>query len=424
MPVSSNIAQHLPHLRRFARALSGSQSSGDAYVASLLEVIGADPSSFPDNASPRVALYKAFTRVWNSVSLNLEGNAAGEEDHGAADRTIEVMTPLPRQAFLLHSVEAFDIEEVATILDMPVSEVTALIDEAGQEIAAHIATEVLILGLFAAGFNLVFGYTGMLSLGHAAFFGLGCYASAMLLLHLETPLVLALLAATLGGGVLALLIGFFCVRLTEVYFTMLTLAFGMMVFSIAQKWRSVTNGSDGITGFSVGEFGLGIGLNLANPAVFYQVTFVVVALAAAVLYLITISPFGLILRAMAENPERVAFTGIPVRRYRLYSFAISGTFSGLAGGLYAPFTRVASPDMVHWAQSAEPVLMSILGGSTTFLGPFVGSAIFVLLETWITSYTERWMLFLGIALALMVMYLRRGLFGTAWAWIETRTRRS
>lgn len=145
MPVSSNIAQHLPHLRRFARALSGSQSSGDAYVASLLEVIGADPSSFPDNASPRVALYKAFTRVWNSVSLNLEGNAAGEEDHGAADRTIEVMTPLPRQAFLLHSVEAFDIEEVATILDMPVSEVTALIDEAGQEIAAHIATEVLII---------------------------------------------------------------------------------------------------------------------------------------------------------------------------------------------------------------------------------------------------------------------------------------
>jgi len=287
-----------------------------------------------------------------------------------------------------------------------------------------VVTEILILGLFAAGFNLVFGYTGMLSLGHAAFFGFGCYASAMLLLHLEAPLILALLAATIGGGLLALVIGFFCVRLSEVYFTMLTLAFGMMVFSIAQQWRSVTNGSDGITGFSVGSFGLGLDLTLANPAVFYQVTLAVVVLAAIVLYLITISPFGLVLRAMAENPERVAFTGIPVRRYRLYSFAISGLFSGLAGGLFAPFTRVASPDMVHWAQSAEPVLMSILGGAGVFLGPFVGSAIFVLLETWITSFTDRWMLFLGVVLALMVMYLRRGLFGTAVEWLQRKVRPS
>lgn len=145
MSVSTNIAPYLPHLRRFARALSGSQSSGDAYVGSLLEALGTDPSSFPENSSPRVALYKAFTRVWNSVSLNLENGSADEGGHDAADRTIEVMTPLPRQAFLLHSVEAFDIEEVATILDLPVSEVTALIDEAGQEIATRIATDVLII---------------------------------------------------------------------------------------------------------------------------------------------------------------------------------------------------------------------------------------------------------------------------------------
>lgn len=276
-----------------------------------------------------------------------------------------------------------------------------------------VASEILILGLFAAGFNLVFGYTGMLSLGHAAFFGFGAYVTAMLLLHFDTPLALALLASLAGGGLLALVIGFFCVRLTEVYFTMLTLAFGMMVFSVAQQWRSFTGGSDGITGFTVGAFGLGLDLNLGNPAVYYHLTLVIVTLAAMCLYLITVSPFGLVLRAMAENPERVAFTGIPVRRYRLYSFVISGAFSGLAGGLFAPFTRVASPETLHWSQSAEPVLMSILGGSATFLGPFIGSAIFVLLETWITSFTDRWMLFLGIVLALMVMYLRRGLLGTA-----------
>lgn len=276
-----------------------------------------------------------------------------------------------------------------------------------------VAAEILILGLFAAGFNLVFGYTGMLSLGHAAFFGFGAYVTAMLLLHFDTPLAFALIASLAGGGLLALVIGFFCVRLTEVYFTMLTLAFGMMVFSVAQQWRSFTGGSDGITGFAVGSFGLGLDLTLGNPAVYYQLTLVIVTLAGICLYLITISPFGLILRAMAENPERVAFTGIPVRRYRLYSFVISGAFSGLAGGLFAPFTRVASPETLHWSQSAEPVLMSILGGSATFLGPFIGSAIFVLLETWITSFTDRWMLFLGIVLALMVMYLRRGLLGTA-----------
>lgn len=278
-----------------------------------------------------------------------------------------------------------------------------------------VATEIVILGLFAAGFNVVFGYTGMLSLGHAAFFGIGCYAAAMLLLHLETPLLVALAAAALAGGVLAVVIGFFCVRLTEVYFTMLTLAFGMMAYSVAQQWRSVTGGSDGITGFPVGELGLGLEANLANPVVFYRLALVIVALAGVVLYVIKISPFGLVLRAMAENPERVAFTGIPVRRYRLYSFIISGVFSGLAGGLFAPFNRVANPDMAHWSMSAEPVLMSILGGAGTFLGPFVGAGIFVLLETWITSYTDRWMLFLGIVLALMVMYLRRGLLGTALA---------
>lgn len=276
-----------------------------------------------------------------------------------------------------------------------------------------VATEILVLGLFAAGFNVVFGQTGMLSLGHAAFFGIGCYATAMLLLHLGTPLLVALAAAALAGGVLALVIGFFCVRLTEVYFTMLTLAFGMMVYSVAQQWRSVTGGSDGITGFPVGELGLGLGLALADPAVFYRVALVLVVLAGAVLYVIRISPFGLVLRALAENPERVAFTGIPVRRYRLYSFTISGVFSGLAGGLFAPFNRVASPVMVHWSTSAEPVLMSILGGAGTFLGPFVGAALFVLLEIWITSFTDRWMLFVGIVLALMVMYLRRGLLGTA-----------
>lgn len=275
-----------------------------------------------------------------------------------------------------------------------------------------VATRILLLGLFAASFNLIFGYTGMLSFGHAAFFGAGAYTSALILLHLGWPLIAVLCVAMLVSALLAWLIGYFCVRLDEVYFAMLTLAFGMMAFAVVHQWRSLTNGSDGIAGFPLGRFGLGLDLQLADPAVYYRVVLVIVTLAALVLYRITRSPFGLLLGAIRQNGERVAFCGIDVLHHRLIAFIIAGAFAGLAGALIAPFNRVANPDMVHWTQSAEPVLMSILGGAGHFLGPFVGAAIFVLLETWITTYTEHWMLVLGTVLAVMVIFLRRGIFGT------------
>lgn len=279
-----------------------------------------------------------------------------------------------------------------------------------------IVTRILIMGLFAASFNLIFGYTGMLSFGHAAFFGIGAYATAFLLQGLQSPLLLCLLAAMAAGALLALIIGFFSVRLDEVYFSMLTLAFGMMVFAIVYQWRSVTNGSDGIAGFRVGSFGLGIDLALGNPSVYYYMVLGVVLIASALMYLICRSSFGLILRAIRQNPERVAFCGLNVQRYRLAAFTIAGAFAGLAGGLMAPFLRIASPEMAHWSMSAEPVLMSILGGTGYFLGPFFGAGMFVLLETWITSLTQAWMLVLGIILALMVMFFRRGVLGTFLDW--------
>lgn len=279
-----------------------------------------------------------------------------------------------------------------------------------------IFTEILILALFAASFNLIFGYTGMLSFGHAAFFGIGAYAMALVLIHLEWPFVVSLLVSMGVSAMLALVIGFFCVRLNEVYFAMLTLAFGMMVFAIAYQWRSLTNGSDGLAGFSLGSFGLGLDLTLGNPSVYYHVVLAIVAIASAVLYLICRSSFGMILKAIRQNPERVAFAGLNVRAYRLVAFVIAGSFAGLAGGLIAPFLRVASPELLHWSMSAEPILMAILGGTGYFLGPFVGAAVFVLLETWITSFTESWMLVLGIILALMVIFFRKGLLGTALDW--------
>lgn len=275
-----------------------------------------------------------------------------------------------------------------------------------------VATEILIMGLLAGSYNVIFGYTGMLSFGHAAFFGFGAYTTAMLLLHFQVPLFWAMLASMGTAMLLSAVIGFFCVRLDEVYFAMLTLAFGMMVFAVALQWRSLTNGSDGISGFPLSEFGLGLNLTLANPMVYYYVVLVVVAAASLLLYLITRSPFGLMLKAISQNPERVSFCGVNERRHRLIAFIIAGTFAGLAGALFVPFNRVANPDMVHWTQSAEPVLMTILGGAGYFLGPYFGAAVFVLLETWITSYTDHWMIFLGIVLALMVLFFRRGLLGT------------
>ena len=279
-----------------------------------------------------------------------------------------------------------------------------------------IFTEILILGLFAVSFNLIFGYTGMLSFGHAAFFGIGAYATALILIHLQWPFLACLLVSMVAAGVLALIIGYLSVRLNEVYFAMLTLAFGMMVFAAAYQWRSLTNGSDGLAGFTIGSFGLGIDLMLVDPAVYYHVVFVLVAMASVVLFMISRSSFGMILKAIRQNPERVAFAGLNVRTYRLMAFVIAGTFAGLAGALMAPFLRVASPELMHWSMSAEPILMAILGGTGYFLGPFIGSAVFVLLETWITSVTQAWMLVLGIILALMVIFFRKGLLGTAVDW--------
>src|SRR5690606_13139423 len=244
-----------------------------------------------------------------------------------------------------------------------------------------IATEILILGLFAASFNLIFGYTGMLSFGHAAFFGVGSYATAMLLQSMQWPLLACLLAAVVAGAILALIIGFFSVRLNEVYFSMLTLAFGMMVYAVVHQWRSVTNGSDGIAGFSVKSLGLGFDLTLGNPSVYYHVVLVIVVLATALLYLICRSSFGLVLRAIRQNPERVAFCGLNVRRYRLAAFTIAGAFAGLAGGLMAPFLRIASPELVHWSISAERGLMSLLGGTGYFRGQRVGAGMVVLIAT-------------------------------------------
>lgn len=282
-----------------------------------------------------------------------------------------------------------------------------------------LSTEILIFALFAVSFNLIFGYTGLLSFGHAAFFGVGAYTAAVLMRDLHADFLLILPAAMVVAALFALVIGALSVRLDEVYFAMLTLAFGMLVYAIAFQWRSFTNGSDGITGFRLTGIA-GLDTNLANPFTFYYLTLAVVSIGLLLLFQITRSPFGLVLRAIRENRDRVEFTGSSVYSYRLLAFVLSGAFAGLAGALYGPFLRIAAPSMLHWTTSAEPVIMSVLGGSGTFLGPAIGAAVFLLLKNWVTGFTELWMLYLGLILGAIVLFFPRGLLGSLSHWFGRR----
>lgn len=273
-------------------------------------------------------------------------------------------------------------------------------------------TEMLIMALFALSFNLLFGYTGLLSFGHAAYFSVGAYTTGLFLLNVSPSLPLAFLLAIIIATLSAWIIGFFCVRLDEIYFAMLTLAFGMMVHTILWKWDSVTGGADGLVGIprpTLNFFGLKVGLSSITN--YYYFTLIIVGVCILILWVIINSPFGLIIKSIRENHERVEFVGISMRRYRLFSFVISGLFCGVAGALFAPFEMSIAPNIAFWTKSAEPVFMSLLGGMRIFLGPAVGAAIFMYLKEIISGYTELWMIYLGAVLISFVIFLPGGIVG-------------
>jgi branched-chain amino acid transport system permease protein len=279
-----------------------------------------------------------------------------------------------------------------------------------------ILTEIFIMGLFAMSFNLLLGYTGLLSFGQAGFFGVGAYAAALLILNDCSSLWLILGAGILGGGVAAAVIGYFCVKRDEIYFAMITLGFGMMLYTIAHNWIEVTGGSDGLPIYMVPPLRLGgMEITLFEPRNMYLFVLLMGLAGIILLWRVVRSPFGLILAAVRENKERLAFVGANVAVVRLASFTIAGALAGLAGGLFSLFNCMATPDFMHWSFSARPVLMTILGGSGVFLGPACGAAIFFVLEQVITNVTENWMIVLGAILIPVVIFFPRGILGTVWA---------
>jgi branched-chain amino acid transport system permease protein len=287
-----------------------------------------------------------------------------------------------------------------------------LLPLSGSLFSTVLATEILITSLFAVSFNLLFGYTGMLSFGQAASFGFVDYTSGLVLKRVTPSLFLGLVAGCAVAGMAALLIGFFCVRLTRVYFAMLTLAFAQVIFALAFKWYSFTGGDNGLIGIPVPPvvFG-GWSIDLTNPTAFYYFVLLLVGLALVACKRIVDSPFGCVMRAIRENPERTEFVGINVRRYQLTVFVLSGMVAGFSGSLYALFQTQVFPDFIFWTKSAEPVLMTILGGIYYFLGPAVGAALFLILEVTVRTYTEYWPIFLGGILLLLVMVLPGGVLG-------------
>jgi len=269
-------------------------------------------------------------------------------------------------------------------------------------------TEIMIMGLFAVAFNLLFGYTGLLSFGHAAYFAIGAYSTGLFLIHVNQSIPIAFAVGFLIATLAALIIGFLCVRLDEIYFAMLTLAFGMMIHTLIWQWDRLTGGADGLVGIPRPSF---LGWDLSDHQVYYYFTLVVVSVCMAILWLITRSPLGLTLRSIRENAERVEYLGLNMKRYRLISFVISGLFSGIAGALFAPFEMAISPDTAFWTKSAEPVFMSLVGGMHVFAGPLVGAGVFMFLKEIISGYTQYWMFPLGAILILLVIFFRGGILG-------------
>jgi branched-chain amino acid transport system permease protein len=276
----------------------------------------------------------------------------------------------------------------------------------------YLTSRVMILSIFALGYNILFGRTGLLSFGHAAFYAAGAYGLGLFSLHVTPHPLIGILAGVACACLLAAVIGFFCVRQTEIYFAMLTLAFGMMVFSLIWNMRSVTGGDDGLVGIMRAPVSLGFfSIPIIKPRYYYFLVLLFLLMSVFLIYRIRRSPFGLVLAGIRENARRVEFAGVSLKNYRLGAFVISGTFAGLAGALGTLLESNTNPFSAHWSHSAEPVLVSLIGGIQTFTGPLVGSAVFIVLREIIERFTHNWMLWFGLILLIIIMGFRGGIVG-------------
>ena len=276
----------------------------------------------------------------------------------------------------------------------------------------------LIMGIAALGFNLLLGYTGLLSFGHSAYFGTGAYAAAFLVKYHHTSSMELFLVGGLAATVFVSgLFGFFCVRYTRIFFGILTMALSQVLWSLAFKFFWITGGTDGLRVPTPTLLG---GLVQASQdkvtflshAYYYYVLAVFLA-SVAVMWVIVHSPFGKALQAIRDNETRAEFVGIQVRKYRFVAFLLSGAFTGLAGILWVPLNGLTTPDILYWPFSGEIVFLTVLGGFRTFAGPIIGAVVFNYLKTYAVGYTVYWQMLLGTVLVVLVLSMPAGILGTA-----------
>ncbi len=277
----------------------------------------------------------------------------------------------------------------------------------------ELASRVIILGMAAMALNFLLGFTGVLSFGHAAYFGLGAYGAAMTIKYLVPSTPLGIVVGVVVGTVAAAAIGALIVKLRGVYFAMVTIAFGQVFYFITFRWNSVTGGDDGVNGWQRVPLHLGFTtIDIAgNDKAFYYFALLLFAAAAAIMAMLLRSPLGRSLIAIRENERRARFLGIPVERHIWISFVISGGFAALAGTLYALLSNFTDPRSLHWTLSGNFVIMAVLGGMRSFWGPLIGAAIFVVLQDYVSSHTENWMSFIGLFFVLVVTFFPRGVLG-------------
>jgi branched-chain amino acid transport system permease protein len=277
----------------------------------------------------------------------------------------------------------------------------------------ELGSRVVVLGLAAMALNFLLGYTGVLSFGHAAYFGLGAYGAGMTIRYLVPSTSLGLVIGMLVGTIAGALIGPLIIRLRGVYFAMVTIAFGQVFYFIAFRWNSVTGGDDGLTGWTRQPLNLGFTtLDIQNDArTFYYLVLAVFAICVGVMAWLLRSPFGRTLIAIRENERRARFLGIPVDQHIWISWVISCAFVSMAGALYALLNNFVDPRALYWTQSGDFVIMAVLGGMRSFWGPLIGAAIFVVLQDYLSSQTENWMSFVGLFFVLVVLFFPRGVLG-------------
>lgn len=269
-------------------------------------------------------------------------------------------------------------------------------------------TGILILAMHATATNLLLGYSGLVSFGQAAFFGAGSYTVGMMMAKGDYDnMAVNLLLGLVFGGLMALAVGAMIVRTSGLAFAILTLAFLQLFATMAFKEKTF-GGENGLSGIKRGDFGP---FDLVPTANFYYFTLAVLVVVMGLLWLVVSSPFGLMLRSIRDDADRAQFLGIPVRLYKLGVFVIAGLVGGLAGALNAYHNLFTSAEVFSLDKSAEPVLMSILGGTSYFFGPFVGAVTYEWLSEWLQDRTESWILWMGIGLVIIIVALRKGIVG-------------